>query len=36
LTFLDDALCFALYAASRSVTSVCRPLLDVLGLAYPQ
>jgi MarR family transcriptional regulator, organic hydroperoxide resistance regulator len=33
---LDDQLCFALYAASRAVTSVYRPLLDDLGLTYPQ
>jgi len=33
---LDDQLCFALYAASRAVTSVYRPLLDELGLTYPQ
>nr|WP_196452754.1 MarR family transcriptional regulator [Planomonospora sp. ID82291] len=29
-------LCFDLYAASRSVTSVYRTLLDPLGLTYPQ
>lgn len=28
--------CFDLYAASRSVTSVYRTLLDPLGLTYPQ
>ncbi len=33
---LDDQLCFALYAASRAVTGVYRPLLDELGLTYPQ
>ena len=33
---LDDQLCFALYAASRAVTAVYRPLLDELGLTYPQ
>ena len=33
---LDDLLCFALYAASRAVTSRYRPLLDELGLTYPQ
>lgn len=33
---LDDQLCFALYAASRAVTSAYRPLLDRLGLTYPQ
>lgn len=33
---LDDQLCFALYAASRAVTGRYRPLLDGLGLTYPQ
>ena len=33
---LLDAVCFALYAASRAVTDVYRPLLDPLGLTYPQ
>ncbi len=33
---LDDQLCFALYAASRAVTQLYRPLLDGLGLTYPQ
>ncbi|AHH93965.1 MarR family transcriptional regulator [Kutzneria viridogrisea] len=33
---LDDQLCFALYAASRAVTGLYRPLLDELGLTYPQ
>lgn len=33
---LDDQMCFALYAASRAVTGVYRPLLDELGLTYPQ
>ncbi|MBB5939847.1 MarR family winged helix-turn-helix transcriptional regulator [Streptomyces zagrosensis] len=33
---LEDQLCFALYAASRSVTAGYRPLLDELGLTYPQ
>ena len=35
-TTLDDQLCFALYAASRAVTNHYRPLLDVLGITYPQ
>ena len=34
--FLADQLCFALYAASRAVTTRYRPLLDELGLTYPQ
>ncbi|TBR39954.1 MULTISPECIES: MarR family winged helix-turn-helix transcriptional regulator [Dyella] len=33
---LDQQLCFALYAASRAVTATYRPLLDDLGLTYPQ
>ena len=33
---LDQQFCFALYAASRSVTGLYRPLLDPLGLTYPQ
>jgi DNA-binding MarR family transcriptional regulator len=33
---LSDQVCFALYAASRSLTSLYRPVLDALGLTYPQ
>ncbi|WP_371670878.1 MarR family transcriptional regulator [Streptomyces sp. NBC_00289] len=33
---LDDQLCFALYAAQRAVTAAYRPLLDELGITYPQ
>lgn len=33
---LGDQVCFALYTASRAVTSVYRPLLEQLGLTYPQ
>ncbi|MFJ9843404.1 MarR family winged helix-turn-helix transcriptional regulator [Kitasatospora sp. NPDC101155] len=33
---LDDQMCFALYAASRAVTGLYRPLLEDLGLTYPQ
>ncbi|GAA4668202.1 MULTISPECIES: MarR family winged helix-turn-helix transcriptional regulator [Amycolatopsis] len=33
---LDDQVCFALYAASRAVTNLYRPLLDELNLTYPQ
>jgi|SRR5882757_2816541 len=36
LLALDNQLCFALYAASRAVTARYRPLLDKLGLTYPQ
>lgn len=35
-TTLDEQLCFALYAASRAMTSCYRPMLDALGLTYPQ
>lgn len=33
---LDDQVCFALYAAHRAVTALYRPLLEPLGLTYPQ
>ena len=33
---LDDQLCFELYAASRALTGVYRPLLDEVGITYPQ
>jgi len=33
---LDRQLCFALYAASGLVTRAYRPLLEPLGLTYPQ
>ncbi|MFC4762466.1 MarR family winged helix-turn-helix transcriptional regulator [Dyella koreensis] len=33
---LDQQLCFALYAASRSMTAAYRPQLESLGLTYPQ
>ncbi|GAA1266999.1 MarR family transcriptional regulator [Arthrobacter pascens] len=33
---LDRQVCFALYSASRAATAVYRPLLDELGLTYPQ
>lgn len=33
---VDDLLCFALYAASRALTAAYRPLLQELGLTYPQ
>ena len=31
-----DQLCFALYSASHAVTGYYRPMLDELGLTYPQ
>lgn len=33
---LQDQLCFALYAASRAMTRAYAPLLEPLGLTYPQ
>lgn len=33
---LDNQLCFALYSASLSMTKLYKPLLDALGLTYPQ
>lgn len=33
---LDNQFCFALYALSRQVTALYRPLLQELGLTYPQ
>lgn len=33
---LDNQFCFALYALSRRVTALYRPLLQELGLTYPQ
>jgi DNA-binding MarR family transcriptional regulator len=33
---LDHQLCFALYAASLSMTKLYKPLLEPLGLTYPQ
>lgn len=33
---IDDQLCFALYSASRAMTRAYGPLLEPLGLTYPQ
>ena len=33
---LDELLCFDLYAASRAMTNLFRPMLTELGLTYPQ
>lgn len=33
---LDSQLCFKLYAASRAVVRGYKPMLDQLGLTYPQ
>ncbi|ABJ77354.1 MarR family winged helix-turn-helix transcriptional regulator [Leptospira borgpetersenii] len=34
--FLENQICFPLYACSRALTSLYRPILDQLGLTYPQ
>src|SRR3954462_10871670 len=36
LLHLDNQLCFALYSASLAMTKLYKPLLDELGLTYPQ
>lgn len=33
---LNRQVCFALYSASKAATAVYRPMLDELGLTYPQ
>ncbi|MGH4122283.1 MAG: MarR family winged helix-turn-helix transcriptional regulator [Clostridium sp.] len=33
---LDNQLCFALYACSREITKLYKPLLDKLGITYTQ
>ena len=33
---LDNQLCFALYSASLSMTKLYKPMLESLGLTYPQ
>lgn len=33
---VEDQLCFALYAASRAVTALYRPMLERMGLTYTQ
>ena len=33
---LDNQLCFALYSTSLAMTKVYKPLLETLGLTYPQ
>ena len=33
---LDDFLCFAIYSTNLAVNRVYKPLLDELGLTYPQ
>ena len=36
LLSLDHQLCFALYSASLAMTKLYKPLLDPIGLTYPQ
>ncbi|WBH15866.1 MarR family winged helix-turn-helix transcriptional regulator [Sphingomonas radiodurans] len=33
---LDDQLCFSLYATSMAISRAYKPMLDKLGLTYPQ
>ncbi|MCM3772900.1 MULTISPECIES: MarR family winged helix-turn-helix transcriptional regulator [Priestia] len=33
---LENQLCFSIYATSREITKVYKPLLDKLGVTYPQ
>ena len=33
---LDNQVCFALYSASLAMTKVYKPVLDAIGLTYPQ
>ena len=33
---LNDQLCFALYATSIAITRTYKPMLDAMGLTYPQ
>jgi DNA-binding MarR family transcriptional regulator len=33
---LDNQICFPLYAAANAIVRLYRPLLDALGLTYPQ
>lgn len=33
---LENQLCFSIYACSREITKLYRPLLDEIGLTYPQ
>ncbi len=34
--YLENQICFPLYACSRAVTSLYRPILEELGITYPQ
>ncbi|TGK11169.1 MarR family winged helix-turn-helix transcriptional regulator [Leptospira stimsonii] len=34
--YLENQICFPLYVCSRAVTSLYRPILEELGITYPQ
>ncbi|EKO15416.1 MarR family winged helix-turn-helix transcriptional regulator [Leptospira kirschneri] len=34
--FLENQICFPLYACSRALTAIYRPILEELGITYPQ
>jgi MarR family transcriptional regulator, organic hydroperoxide resistance regulator len=34
--FLENQLCFSIYACSREITKLYRPMLDQFGITYPQ
>lgn len=36
MLLLDNQVCFALYSASLAMTKLYKPMLDELGLTYPQ
>lgn len=36
ILYLDEQICFPLYAASRLVTRLYHPLLEPMGITYPQ
>jgi len=36
MLLLDNQLCFALYSASLAMTKLYKPMLDELGITYPQ
>ena len=33
---LDDQICFTLYSASMAITRMYKPMLDAMGITYPQ
>ena len=36
ILWLDNQVCFALYSTSLAMTKLYKPLLDAIGLTYPQ